>query len=360
MSAEHFVMLALIPVIAFRAASRPLAEGPVTRPPATQPAGQQPANALQTGDFRWNVSKPLIGPASRPADPCHAIKDPSIVYHGGRWHLFCTIRSQKRTHQIEYLSFVDFRDADRADRHVLTCTDAYFCAPQVFFFAPQRRWYLLYQAADQARGKPYGPAFSTTTDIDPVGSWSAPTWLDARKPEAAKAWLDFWVICDDTHAYLFFTSLDGRMWRMATKVADFPYGWGPATVALEGDVFEASHTYTLRGLGQYLTLIEAEDHTARNRRYYKAYLADRLDGEWRPLAAVRDRPFASPLNCRDVAGHWTDSFSHGELLRSGIDQKLEVDPAQLRFVFQGVTDQARQGRPYGLIPWRLGMLEMRP
>jgi hypothetical protein len=29
----------------------------------------------------------------------------------------------------------------------------------------------------------------------------------------------------------------------------------------------------------------------------------------------------------------------------------------LRFLFQGVSDEARAGKPYGQIPWRLGILE---
>jgi hypothetical protein len=313
---------------------------------------------LLAGQFRWTVGEPLVAPASRPADPCHAIKDPTGVFHGGRWHLFCTIRSQKRTHAIEYLSFADWKDADEAPRHVLTnIWDGYFCAPQVFWFAPHKKWYMLYQAADKSREPAYGPAFSTTADIADPASWSKPNWLDIRKPEDAKAWLDFWIICDETHAYLFFTSLDGKMWRMATKLADFPSGWDQAAVALQGDIFEASHTYRLKGLGKYLTLIEAEDKTGPGRRYYKAYLAERLDGEWKPLAATKEKPFAGPANTRQPAGHWTDSFSHVELLRSGIDQRLEVDPSHLRVLFQGVTDQAKAGKTYGEIPWRLGILE---
>ena len=34
-----------------------------------------------------------------------------------------------------------------------------------------------------------------------------------------------------------------------------------------------------------------------------------------------------------------------------------VDPARLRFLFQGVSDDDRRGKPYGEIPWRLGLLE---
>src|SRR5262249_19698214 len=123
-----------------------------------------------------------------------------------------------------------------------------------------------------------------------------------------------------------------------------------------GDIFEASHTYRLQGLNRYLTLVEAQDG---GRRYYKAYLADRLDGAWKPLAASRGKPFAGLANVRG-AGRWAGSYSPGELLRAGHDERLEVDPARLRFLYQGVSDRDRAGKKYGEIPWRLGILEPAP
>jgi hypothetical protein len=125
-------------------------------------------------------------------------------------------------------------------------------------------------------------------------------------------------------------------------------------VVIQADVFEASHTYSLGGTGQYLTLIEAEGPGGT--RYYKAYLADDLGGEWRSLADTWEHPFAGRTNVTEPQGRWTDSISHGELLRSGSDERLTVDPAELTLLFQGVTDEARSGLPYGQIPWRLGLL----
>ena len=61
-----------------------------------------------------------------------------------------------------------------------------------------------------------------------------------------------------------------------------------------------------------------------------------------------------------IGKRWTNCISHGELLRAGFDQKLEVGPANLRVLFQGVTDRARAGIPYGQIPWRLGILAPDP
>lgn len=313
--------------------------------------------ALLAGRFRWTYGPPLVTPAERPEDPCFSVKDPSVVFYQGRWHLFCTIRSRKRTHQIEYLSFPDWKDASRAPRYVLKAHPGFFCAPQVFFFAPHKRWYLICQASDERWRPKYGAAYSTTSDIASPESWSPLKPLGA-KPAEGKAGLDFWIICDPSKAHLFFTTLDGRMWREETRLEDFPTGWSEPQLAIQGDIFEASHTYRLRGLDKYLTLVEAQG--GHGWRYYKAYLADRLQGPWKPLAATRDHAFASMANVRPTAERWTDCISHGELLRVGFDQRLEVDPARLRFLFQGVSDQARAGKPYGEIPWRLGLLEPAP
>ena len=105
----------------------------------------------------------------------------------------------------------------------------------------------------------------------------------------------------------------------------------------------ASSKTTVR-MKKFLTLIEAQDG---RRRYFKAYLADRLDGEWRPLAATKEKPFARRNNVRHDGDAWTESYSHGELIRTGFDQALEVDPADLRFLYQGSEGRGR---------WRLGLL----
>ena len=317
------------------------------------------APGISAGEFRWTYGSLVLEARAVDGVEFISVKDPSIVRDGDQWHLFCTVRGPKRTHAIVYSSFREFGEANRAPRHILSCHAGYFCAPQVFYFTPQRKWYLICQASDPAWGEPpYRPAFSTTTDLGDPNSWAKLQPLFPAKPDNVKAWLDFWVICDESKAHLFFTSLDGKMWRCETLLSEFPRGWSTPVVALTGDIFEAGHTYRLKGLNQYLTLIEAQN--GRGWRYYKAYVADRLDGPWRPLAAEKDKAFASMQNVRPAGGKWTDVISHGELLRTGCDEKLEVDPAHLRFLFQGVLDQDRQGKGYGAIPWKLGLLEAIP
>lgn len=304
--------------------------------------------------FKWIVSEPLVAPVQR-EDFCYSVKDPSIVFYNGRWHLFCTIRSQKRTHQIEYLSFTRWDEANKAERHILKVSDGYFCAPQVFYFTPHKKWYMIYQVNEPTRKPSLQPAWSVNDNISDPYLWSKPVLLFSEHPENVTGWIDFWVICDDKKAHLFFTSNDGRMWRAETALDKFPAGWSKPQVVLKADIFEASHTYKIKGRNLYLTVVEAQ---RGGRRYYKAYIADKLDGEWKPLADTYENAFASPANTRDKSYHWTDSFSHGELIRAGYDEKLEVDLSDLQFLFQGVSDKEREGKKYGEIPWRLGLLTL--
>jgi hypothetical protein len=307
-----------------------------------------------TNDFQWVAGPPLVAAQRLGSNDWHAIKDPSIVRHDGRWHLFCTVRGHPRSHATVYLAFKDWSDAATATQRVLTCHDGFFCAPQVFYFTPHAKWYLICQAASEDWDPKYQPSFTTTTSIADPDSWAPLAPMFGRQPTNIPGWLDFWVICDADNAYLFFTACNGTMWRSQTALTNFPFGWSDPVLALEGDVFEASHIYYLSDHSQYLALIEAQ--FGHGWRYFKAYTSDRLDGDWQPLAASKDVTFASMLHVTQPDGRWTDSISHGELLRAGNDQTLPADPANLCFLFQGVLDKDREGKGYGDIPWRLGLL----
>jgi len=302
----------------------------------------------------WEYSAPLIAPEVRDSNPSQAQKDPSVVFYGGKWHVFMTVKLPGRS-AVEYCSFSTWEAANASPRTLLKVSDSnYYCAPQVFYFRPHQKWYLIYQMGVPGADKMW-VAYSTTADIADPQSWTrALPILDGGKDDPRKVGgLDYWIICDAQRAYLFLTSLDGRMWRLWTRLEVFPRGFGHCELALEAKVFEASHTYKLKGLDKYLTVIEEN-----GRRYYKAYLADRLDGEWAALADTADRPFAGWKNIRPAAGvePWTDNISHGELVRDGWDETLTVDPGNLQFIFQGMWDKDKSGRAYGQFQWRIGML----
>jgi hypothetical protein len=323
----------------------------------------QALESFLKGQFRWRLSPPLLAPEEGREDHCYSVKDFSVVFYNGRWHVFHTTRSAIRSHRVEYVSFRRWEEANASKRHVLRCTgDGYIAAPQVFYFRPQKKWYLIYQAVDQSRKPALQPAYSTTDNIEDPNSWTPARMLFSEHPRNVTRWIDFWVICDEPRAHLFFSSLDGRFWRSSTDLKDFPGGFGPCEVVLNADepgwrLHEASCTYKLKGMDKYLTIIECiRKAPPSGRRFFVAYLADRLDGEWKPLAASLEEPFASADNVTHPDSRWTDNISHGELIRDGYDETLTVDPANLRFVIQGALDEEIAGKKYGEIPWRLGVL----
>lgn len=313
----------------------------------------------------WEYSAPLITPDNRDTYRSVAQKDPSVVFHQGKWHVFATIVLQDAV-RIEYLSFDVWENADMVPRTVLKLADSryyaaprlYYAAPQVFYFAPQKKWYLFYQL-DVPGEKYMQISFSTTSDISNPASWSQAQSVFRSNYEdlRIKGGLDYWVICDQQRAYIFYTSLNGKLWRMSAPIKEFPYGFGQVEIALQADIFEASHTYTLDGFGKYLTIIEANPG---GKRYYKAYIADSLDGSWIPVADSWEKPFAGEMNVRPANGVsvWTDNISHAELVRAGNDQTMPVNPQELQLVFQGALQTDKAGISYGSIPWRIGILTM--
>ncbi len=305
---------------------------------------------------QWTYSAPLITPENRVENVSHAQKDPSIVFHGGKWHVFMTVKLQGRS-VMEYCSFANWEDADASKRTLLPVSEqAYFCAPQVFYFEPHKLWYLVYQVGVPGQKRMW-VAFSTTKNINDPLSWTKAKPmknLDGGKSDPrGKGGLDYWVICDETKAYLFITTNNGKMWRLDSPLEEFPHGFTNYTLALQGPIFEASHTYKLKGDGRYLTVIEEN-----GRRYFKAYIANQLDGEWKPLAVTAKHPFASWHNVRPEkrVQPWTDNISHGEIIRDGIDQTLTIDPNNMRFLFQGMWEKDKSGKGYGAWNWKLGLL----
>lgn len=303
----------------------------------------------------WEYSAPLIAPEERVENRSRAQKDPTVVHFEGRWHVFMTVKLPGRS-AIEHCSFQSWEEAHAAERTILPVSASdYYCAPQVFWFEPHQLWYLVYQMGVPGVQKMW-VAYSTTDDIADPLSWStAKPMLDGGSSDPrVQGGLDYWIICDDQNAYLFLTSLNGKMWRLSTKLQDFPKGFSNCELALEAKIFEASHTYRLKGLNQYLTIIEEN-----GRRHFKAYISDQLDGEWIPLADTEEKPFAGLANIQPGARvePWTDNVSHGELIRDGYDQTLTVDPESFQFLFQGMLEKHKTGKGYGAFQWRLGLLK---
>jgi endo-1,4-beta-xylanase len=312
--------------------------------------------------FSWSSSGVLLGPQSDATHNLTAIKDPSVIYFDGKWQVFVSTVTAAGTYNLAYLTFPDWDHTADATFYYMDQTpglSGYHAAPEVFFFTPQNKWYLVYQSGP--------PTYSTNDDINNPGTWTAPRPFYGAEPTivtknqgATGGWLDFWVICDDSNCYLFFSDDNGHWYRAQTTVANFPQGFGDPVIALQDTpgsrLFEASNVYKMAGTDKYLALVEAFDVTSNQHRYFRSWTADTLDGAWTPLQDTFAMPFASTANVTfTMPPPWTQDISHGEMIRSGVDEHLTIDTCHLQYLYQGV-DPTMTGLPYNSWPWRLGLL----
>jgi endo-1,4-beta-xylanase len=323
-----------------------------------------PSCAVPTS-FAWNSSGVLLGPVSDATHNLTAIKDPSVVYFNNQWHVFASSVTAAGTYSIVYLTFPDWDHTADATFYYMDQTPGfagYKAAPQVFFFAPQNKWYLVYQTGP--------PSFSTNDDIDDPAGWTPAQSFFAAEPATVRTnkgtggWLDFWVICDEASCFLFFSDDFGHWYRSQTTIDQFPKGFGEPTIVMSDPVashlFEASNVYKMKDTGKYLALVEAYDASSSYHRYFRSWTADALDGDWTPLQDTYTSPFASKANVTStVQPPWTVDISHGEMIRDGYDQNLEIDTCHLQFLYQGV-DPTMTNVSYNSLPWRLGLITATP
>lgn len=322
-------------------------------------ASSEAAAAALPSSYKWNSSGVLISPKSDSTHQLSGIKDPSVVYHNGAWHVFASTTTTGGSYSMVYVTFPSWQQAGSAKHHYLDQTaigSGYKAAPQVFWFEPQKRWYLVFQTGDNA-------AYSTTTDISNPRSWSAPKKFYANgMPQIVKDnigsgyWVDFWVICDSAKCYLFSSDDNGHLYRSETTMANYPNGFGNTVIAMQDAdkfrLFEASNVYKLKDSNTYLLLVEAIDGTGR--RYFRSWTSTSITGRWTPLADTESNPFARANNVTFSGTPWTRDISHGEMVRHFNNQTLTINPCRLQFLYQGKDPAA--GGPYNTLPWRLGLL----
>jgi hypothetical protein len=334
-----------------------------TPPPTSAPATSQPpitttpppTGSLPTS-FGWSSSNALISPKSDATHNIAGIKDPSVVFANGRWHVFASVANASG-YNLVYLNFTDWSQAGAAAQFYLDRTpigSGYRAAPQVFYFAPQNLWYLVYQTGNAS--------YSTNPDISNPNGWSAPRNFYSSMPTIISQnigsgfWVDMWVICDSANCYLYSSDDNGHLYRSQTTLANFPNGFTNTRIELQdanrNNLFEASNVYRVGTSNTYLLLIEAIG--SNGRRYFRSWTANGLNGTWQSLAATETNPFARAGNTTFSGTAWTQDISHGEMIRSGVDQNLAISPCNMRYLYQGLSPTA--GGDYNSLPWRLGML----
>jgi endo-1,4-beta-xylanase len=324
-------------------------------PPTTAP----PPTGTLPSSFAWSSSGPLAGPMQvDPARTFVSVKDFSVTRHNNEWLIYGTTASTSGGWSLVHYSFADWPQAASASQTQLDIASAigpgYRAAPQLLYFAPQDLWYLVYQSPL--------PTYSTSTDPSDPTSWSAPQFFMTSEPpilvenKGSGGWLDFWVTCDSANCYLFFSDLNGHLYRAQTSVGNFPNGFGNTVIVLEDPnrfpLWEASNVYKVQGQDQYLLLVEAIGSDGN--RWFRSWTSTSLAGSWTPLADTEANPFARSNNVT-FPGGWSRDVSHGDLVRVNNDQTQTIDPCGLQYVYQG-RDPSSDGQDYSQLPYRMGLL----
>jgi hypothetical protein len=279
-----------------------------------------------------------------------AIKDPTVVFFNNVWNIYASTTDTAGNYNSVYLSFAGWTQAGSAPQHALQGG----VAPQVFYFAPQNLWYRVYEWPD---------VYDTNTDPTQWQNWSPGKTFYPTTPaivtqnQGSGGMIDFKVICDSANCFLFFSDDNGHLYRAQTPITQFPNGFGQPVIVMTGAtpsaLFESSNVYRIKGLNKYLLLVECYDDPAGH-RYYKSWTADALDGTWTPLQNTYSAPFASAANVAFTGTPWTQDISHGEMLRDGYDQNVEIDTCNMKYLYMGRNPSS--GGNYNTLPWRLGLL----
>ncbi len=298
------------------------------------------SNAEVNPNPSWTVDDPVIFHAECKPYDYYAAKDPTIVYYKGNYLVYYTGANQSGGWQMCFTTATTIPELKTAKRTYMSkIGEPYFCAPELFYFEPQNLWYLVYQDGT------FGAAFSTSSTPDDPASWSGPKSFNIS---GSMGW-DYYVICDDQYAYLYNTPGDnsGNLYVRKTTLADFPdKGWSAPTIAAS-KVFEAAEVYKSISDGQYYLLVEA----MIDGRSYELFKSSSAGGPW---TLVNDK-WATRGNLTTYRGtKWTTNVSHGEFIRAGYNQKLEInDINKVDFLIQGTTNLSGD---YQKIIWDLGLI----
>ncbi len=292
--------------------------------------------------FKWTSTGVLAEPKG---NDWKALKDFSVTKYNGKYIVYGTVANGGWNGFLS--TFNSFDEWDTADQEY----HGGHVAPTIFYFEPKDIWVLAYQ---------WGFQYKTTKTPDVWSSWSGGKSLMSDNPVpmgVGTGPIDQTVICDDTDCYLFFNDDAGGVYRASMPIGNFPGTFSGGTKIMQGQgtsiIFEGIQVYSIKGSDKYLMIIENN-----GRRAFRAWTADSLGGNWTPLAGAdtTDNPFAGEKNVTWPGGQWSTDISHGDVVRENPSEKMEIDPCNLQFLYQGKGDS--NGVPYGDLPYRPGLLTL--
>lgn len=290
--------------------------------------------------FKWTSSGPLAEPKNPGAK---SLKDFSVTTYNGNYLVYGTTADGEWNGFVStFSSFDQWKNAEQ--RYIRGLV-----APTIFYFTPKDTWVLAYQ---------WGFKYSTSKTPDDPSSWTPTQSLLVGDPTNNRGTgpIDQTIICDDSDCYIFFNDDAGGVYRGSMPISQFPGAFSNVTRIMDEQpsvIFEGVQVYSIKGSSKYLMIIENN-----GTRFFRAWTADSLDGEWTPLdgAFSEQQPFAGRNNVTWPDGKWTDDISHGDLVRENPSEKMEIDPCNLQMIYQG--RDPNQNPSYIDRPYRPGLLTL--
>ena len=335
---------------------------------------------------KWTISEPILTAGVKGTFDDVAVKDPSIVYYNNKYHLFYTAKSKIRIDGKErysiscaYTSAETLENINKTERfNIDSIVGDMVIAPQVFYFEPQKLWYIIaHTKVIEGNKSRLMPIYITNPDIENVNGWSEITKIKTARSEYS-FWIDFWVIADDKNAHMFYSDQKGSVWRLECPLNTFPEGFSKSKPELAlfvnhikedkaWKMFEAVHIYRVKKENKYLAFLEGaykhpskEDDVDARSRFIFGMTADSLNGEWERLEKDQNIFLADAANLYSKNEKTTQytQVSHPELIRSGYNQKLEIEDYNFTMLFQTFdgshfTDTYK----YDELPWKLILMK---